>query len=69
MYSLKGIDMKATFDACVTLLEWLAQILGMTYIEINVWLFCILLPIILATLITLNIMQSFLIIRLLKAKA
>ena len=61
--------MKATFDACVTLLEWLARILGMTYIEINVWLFCILLPIILATLITLNIMQSFLIIRLLKAKA
>ncbi len=36
-----------TFDWCVTLLEQTAYILGLTYQEINVWLFCIILPIIL----------------------
>ena len=36
-----------TFDWCVKLLEQTAYILGLTYQEINVWLFCIILPIIL----------------------
>ena len=36
-----------TFDWCVTSLEQTAYILGLTYQEINVWLFCIILPIIL----------------------
>ena len=36
-----------TFDWCVTLLEQTAYLLGLTYQEINVWLFCIILPIIL----------------------
>ena len=36
-----------TFDWCVTLLKQTAYLLGLTYQEINVWLFCIILPIIL----------------------
>ena len=36
-----------TFDWCVSLLEQTAYLLGLTYQEINVWLFCIILPIIL----------------------
>ena len=36
-----------TFDWCVRLLEQTAYLLGLTYQEINVWLFCIILPIIL----------------------
>ena len=35
-----------TFDWCVRLLEQTAYLLGLTYQEINVWLFCIILPII-----------------------
>ena len=35
-----------TFDWCVRLLEHTAYLLGLTYQEINVWLFCIILPII-----------------------
>lgn len=36
-----------TFDYCVLLLYQLARMLGITYEEINVWLFVIFLPIIL----------------------
>ena len=36
-----------TFNWCVRLLEQIAYLLGLTYQEINVWLFCIILPIIL----------------------
>ena len=40
-----------TFDWCVTLLEQTAYLLGLTYQEINVWLFCIILPIILLIMV------------------
>jgi len=33
------------FDQCVLFLIWSANILGITYEEINVWLFCIIWPI------------------------
>ena len=39
---IKWIDQ--TFDYCVQLLIDLASILGITYEEINVWLFCIIWP-------------------------
>ena len=39
---IKWIDQ--TFDYCVQLLSDLASILGITYEEINVWLFCVILP-------------------------
>jgi hypothetical protein len=32
------------FDACVHLLDWCGQRLGMTYKQINVLLFCAVLP-------------------------
>ena len=39
---IKWIDQ--TFDYCVQLLIDLASILGITYEEINVWLFCVIWP-------------------------
>jgi len=38
------------FDWCVILLIDIARVLGITYEEINVWLFCIILPIVLLIL-------------------
>ena len=38
------------FDWCVIFLYDVGKILGITYEEINVWLFCIILPIILVVL-------------------
>lgn len=38
--------MNAIFNQCVELLNWLANLLGMSYVEINVWLFCVIWPII-----------------------
>jgi hypothetical protein len=37
--------MNETFDACVYILQNIAYILGITYEEINVWVFCIIWPI------------------------
>ena len=34
------------FDWCVHLLEWGAERLGTTYVAINVWIFCIIEPIV-----------------------
>ena len=41
---IKWID--DTFDVCVKLLFDVANIMGITYEEINVWLFCVIWPII-----------------------
>ena len=38
--------MDKIFDACVELLKWLGNILGLSYNEINVWIFVIIEPII-----------------------
>ena len=38
--------MDEIFDACVELLVWLGNILGLSYNEINVWIFVIIEPII-----------------------
>jgi hypothetical protein len=35
------------FDRCVELLEWLADRLGLSYKQINVWIFCVIMPLIL----------------------
>ena len=42
-YGIKWID--DTFDVCVKLLFDVANIMGITYEEINVWLFCVIWPI------------------------
>ena len=43
------------FMLCVHFLQWLAKKLGMTYNEVNVWLFCVILPLITLASILLNI--------------
>lgn len=45
------------FDLCVWILEVLAAIFGTTYIAINIWIFCIIGPLIFLTLLTAFIMQ------------
>ena len=37
--------MKRTFAKCVALLEWVAGKVCMTYEEVNVWIFCVVMPI------------------------
>lgn len=44
-----------TFDWCVRLLYFVANWLGLTYEEINVWLFVLILPIILILSLGLNL--------------
>jgi hypothetical protein len=34
------------FDLCVVLLVWLAETFGTTYKAINVWIFCVIWPLI-----------------------
>lgn len=43
-----------TFDYCVRLLYWAAEIIGITYEEINVWLFVIIGPILMIISFALN---------------
>ncbi len=50
MRANSGIDwVDQTFDFCVKLLFDTAHVMGITYEEINVWIFCVLWPI--ATLV------------------
>jgi hypothetical protein len=41
------------FDLCVRILIWLASLFGVSYNEINIWIFCIIWPI--ATLILIGL--------------
>ena len=34
------------FDGCVNLLVWLAEKLDMSYKEVNVWIFCVAVPLV-----------------------
>ena len=45
----------AVFDWCVILLYDIANLLGITYEEINVWLFVIILPLVLIISTSLNL--------------
>ena len=47
--------MDLTFNLCVILLYNVAEVMGITYEEINVWLFVIILPIILVISLGLNL--------------
>lgn len=53
-----------TFDWCVRILFEVASLVGITYEEINVWLFVILGPIVLLTSLCLNV---FMLLRLRQA--
>ena len=57
------------FDWCVRLLVFLAPQFGMTYKEINVWIFVIIWPVITIVLIVWLILQQLRIRRLLKEKS
>jgi uncharacterized membrane protein len=46
------------FDICVRLLVFLADLIGMTYKEINVWIFVVVWPFLTFVLITLIIFQQ-----------
>ncbi|MEZ5669819.1 MAG: hypothetical protein R3F55_20755 [Alphaproteobacteria bacterium] len=51
-----GIDwIDAIFDWCVTLLVEAARLLGITYEEINVWLFCVIWPALTLLLLAWNV--------------
>jgi len=39
------------FDQCVAILQWLAKLLGIGYQTINVWIFCILWPLLTLALV------------------
>lgn len=56
--------MDRVFDLCVRLLLFLAPRLGMTYKEINVWIFVIVWPIITLVLIVTLVVQQLRIRRL-----
>ena len=45
-----------TFDWCVLLLIEVASLMGITYEEINVWLFVIILPLMLMASLTFNVL-------------
>jgi hypothetical protein len=34
------------FDGCVRFLEWLARKTGLSYKEVNVWIFCVAVPLV-----------------------
>lgn len=47
----------ALFDICVEILLWLADVFGVSYYTINIWVFCIVWPIFTIVLIVLLIRQ------------
>ena len=58
--------MDKIFDLCVDILLYLAKITGLTYNEVNVWIFVILGPIFIIILIAIVIKQFFTIKKLKK---
>ena len=57
--------MDAIFDWCVTLLVYFAGVFGITYKEINVWVFVILWPLLTLALVAVIVVQHIRIRRLL----
>jgi hypothetical protein len=49
--------MNAVFDLCVRILVFLAERTGMTYQEINVWIFVILWPLVTLLLVAVILVQ------------
>ena len=56
--------MNAIFDLCVAILVTLAERFGMTYQDVNVWIFVILWPVLTLILVGWILRQHFLIKRL-----
>jgi hypothetical protein len=55
----------ACFDLCVDILLWLADLFGVSYNTINIWIFCIIWPIFTLVLMIL-VVKQYLKIRKLK---
>ena len=51
--------MEYIFDMCVYFLLWLGNLLGMSYVDKNVWIFCIIGPIIFLFMFLLIIILVF----------
>ncbi|MCC5850869.1 MAG: hypothetical protein JJU29_22500 [Verrucomicrobia bacterium] len=47
----------ALFDLCVNILLWLANLFGVSYNTINIWIFCVIWPILTMALIVIVIRQ------------
>lgn len=45
------------FDLCVDLLMWAADLLGISYNEINIWIFCVIWPLLTLLLIVVVVVQ------------
>jgi hypothetical protein len=54
----------ACFDLCVDLLLWLADLFGVSYNTINIWIFCVIWPIFTVILMVLVVKQHLKIRRL-----
>ncbi len=52
------------FQFCVDLLVWLAGLLGISYQEINVWIFCVIWPLLTLLLVAVVVWQCFIILKL-----
>ena len=50
--------MSELFDICVNILNWIADITGLTYKEANIWIFVIIHPIITISLLCIVIKQK-----------
>ena len=50
--------MDAIFDWCVAVLVYFAEVFGITYKEINVWVFVMIWPIISVVLVVIIVMQQ-----------
>jgi hypothetical protein len=45
------------FDICVEFLRWMASGLGLSYEAVNVWIFCVLWPVVTMALVVLILIQ------------
>jgi hypothetical protein len=48
----------SVFNSCVQLLVWLAKLCGTSYEAVNVWIFCVALPIILVAMFVIILRQQ-----------
>ena len=58
--------MEKIFGLCVDLLVWAGNLIGLTYVQINVWIFCVIEPIVFIVLVVILIKQ-YRTIKILKA--
>ncbi len=47
----------ACFESCVEILAWLAELFGVSYYTINIWIFCVIWPVFTVLLIVVVIVQ------------